>query len=760
MDAVVFRVTRHPARRRNASRATSAKEGNTKMKTGFAPTIGTTNINRTGLALRSLRAIGLSAALGAATAAMASTGVTYQHYRFKVNAVYGPNAEKLEISHLGFFCEGKELSYTYSSVSRGPATSAYGSTTPDDPSRVLSRGDTSNLYADWNGARGNGKSGVTDADRNNCYIDVSFAAPVRIDSYAFKTGTCGYHFDGCRAPKDFQLFGSNDGENWTLLDTKTGFQQPDGDRKWCSPIQLGGANQGNYTTDAKWFRLSFRSRNSASEWCIGLGEFALYNIAGSMISLTNVVAASSLDLAPGEAIVLMRNMANCYEGYKRSTDSRTVFTIPCMFDQKIGGAIYNDSTLATDKSSYAASIWVSGARALSEFRNVCVLLRLPADAPAVAAYNLSSANGTTGTIPRGWILEASYDGVTWFLLDERTDEYMTTANNWFNARPYRFNRAVPSASGATLTVGSFDRSGSAAAPASSIVKVGEGDWIQAGASPASVDVRGGSIELFPKFDAYRFRVDRVKEWANQMRLSEVALYDGETRLTAASVCNAHPDSGDPASRLVNNLTSDNYVDEYGATSDEAAAKEALREQCWLRMDYASPVRVTSWAFWRGDYSSGSPKDVRLQGSRDGGTTWIDIDVRTNSAPASNFGKAEFVRPEYAGGTASDIAVSLSNGGELKLNEATRRVSSLTLDCATDGGSLDVFAPAPNGTLRLTGVTGSVDDLVIPLTVDSFSGMENFRSWTLFVNGVKASRRIMAADDHLVLAQDATVILFH
>jgi hypothetical protein len=429
-----------------------------------------------------------------------------------------------------------------------------------------------------------------------------------------------------------------------------------------------------------------------------------------------------------------------------------------MFDGKVGGSILTAATnTAPDKSTLAASI-VTYSKELSEFRNVCVLLRLPDDAPAVAAYNLASANAATGPMPRGWILEASYDGETWFLLDEREDEYMTTASNWFNARPYRFNRAVPSASGATLTVGSFDRSGSAAAPASSIVKVGEGDWIQAGASPASVDVRGGTLELFPKFDAYRFKVDRVKWWATHALLSEVALYDGETRLAAASVSNAHPDSGDPASRLVNNSTNDNYADTYGATDNEDAAHEALREQCWLRLNYDSPVRVTSWAFWSGSYSSGIPKDVRLQGSRDGGTTWIDIDVRTNSAPAASYGKAEFVRPEYAGSTASDIAISLSNGGELKLNEATRRVSALTLDCATGGGSLDVFAPAPDGALRLNGVTGSVDDLEIPLMVGSFSGKENFRSWTLFVNGVRKSRRLVIADGRLVLAKDATILI--
>ena len=687
------------------------------------------------------------------------TGVTYQHYRFKVNAVYGTKAEQMEISHLGLFCEGKEVAYTYASVSRGPATSAYGSTTPDPPSRVLARGDPSNLYADWNGARGTGRSGVTDEDRNNCYIDVSFAAPVRIDSYAFKTGTYGWHGYECRAPKDFQLFGSNDSENWTLLDTKTGFMQPDGDRKWCSPIQLGGADQGDYATDAQWFRLSFRDRNSTSDYYLGLGEFALYNASGARIDLTGVARGASSNLSPGEAIEMQRNLYPCYAGYVPITLAQTAYTTTCMFDGKVGGSILTASTnTAPDKATLASSIYVDHATKLSEFRNVCVLLRLPADAPAVAAYNLASAAGSTGTIPRGWILEASYDGVTWFLLDERKDEYMTAASTWFNARPYRFNRAVPSASGATLTVGSFDRNGSAAAPASSIVKVGEGDWIQAGASPASVDMRGGTLELFPKFDAYRFKVDRVKYWAQQALLSEVALYDGETRLSAAAVSNAHPDSGDPASRLVNSDTGDNYADTYGATDNENAAHETQREQCWLRMDYASPVRVTSWAFWRGNSGYACPNDVRLQGSRDGGTTWIDIDARTNAAPTVNYGKAEFVRPEYAGGTVSDIAVAFSNGGALRLNEATRRVSSLTLDCATGGGSLDVFAPAPDGALRLNGVTESVDDLEIPLTVGSFSGKENFRSWTLFVNGVRKSRRLVVADGRLVLAKDATILI--
>jgi len=713
--------------------------------------------------MKAVHIISLVACAGMALSASAATGVSYRNYRFKVNAVYGSNASQLELSKIGLFCEGKELAYTYDSVSRGPATSAYGATTPDGPSRLFWRGDPDNLYADWNGARGTGRDGVTDEDRDNCYVDVSFAAPVRLDSYAFKTGTLGWWGNQCRAPKDFQLFGSDDGESWTLLDARTGFNQPNADRAWCAPFPLGGADQGNYATDAKWFRLSFRDRNSTSDYFLGLGEFALYDADGVRIDLTGVVRGASSSLSPGEAIEMQRNLSSCYAGYVPIALDQTVYTTSCMFDGKVGGSILTAATnTAPDKTTLASSIYVTNTRKLSEFRNVCVFLRLPDDTPAVAAYNLASTAGSTGTIPRGWVLEASYDGVTWFLLDEREDEYMTNASCWFNARPYRFNRSVPSASGTTLTVGSFDRSGSAAAPASSIVKVGEGDWIQAGASPASVDVRGGSLELFPKFDAYRFKVDRIKYWAEKALLSEVALYDGETDVTqrtAAKVSNAHPETGDPVSRLVNADMSDNYADTYGATNNENAEHEVQREQCWVRLDYDSPVRVTSWAFWRGNSGNASPNDIRLQGSRDGGTTWIDIDVRTNAAPAENYGKAEFVRQEYVGGMASDIAVTLSNGGALKLNETTRRISSLTVDCATGGGSIDVFAPASNGTLYLNGVTGSVYDLEIPVAVGSFSGKENFRSWTVFVNGVKKSHSVAASNDKLVVVLSGMTIIF-
>ena len=51
------------------------------MKTGFAPTIGINNINRTGLALRSRLAIGLAAALGAATTAAAALPNGYRQLR-------------------------------------------------------------------------------------------------------------------------------------------------------------------------------------------------------------------------------------------------------------------------------------------------------------------------------------------------------------------------------------------------------------------------------------------------------------------------------------------------------------------------------------------------------------------------------------------------------------------------------------------------------------------------------------------------------
>lgn len=76
MDGVAFGVFRHPARRRNASRATQAQEREHKMKTGFASTIGTTNINRTGLALRSRgvrRRIAVSGLAIAAFALMSAT---------------------------------------------------------------------------------------------------------------------------------------------------------------------------------------------------------------------------------------------------------------------------------------------------------------------------------------------------------------------------------------------------------------------------------------------------------------------------------------------------------------------------------------------------------------------------------------------------------------------------------------------------------------------------------------------------------------
>ncbi|MGN0846980.1 MAG: discoidin domain-containing protein [Kiritimatiellia bacterium] len=203
---------------------------------------------------------------------------------------------------------------------------------------------------------------------------------------------------------------------------------------------------------------------------------------------------------------------------------------------------------------------------------------------------------------------------------------------------------------ATLAVGADGRDGvlNLALPANvTLEKIGAGTVDFTAGLPPILNVRAGTacIQPMTAFSHYRFKVEKVRgASANSMQIGEFKLMDGATDVTRpyASVSRSGTGKASPANeqpaKAVDGDLATKFLDFNGANDDTGS--DALRDSCWLRLDYASPVRVTGymWATGNdcadpGDARCRSPQNWRLQGSLDG-ETWIDLDVRTDYVQTS------------------------------------------------------------------------------------------------------------------------------
>ena len=70
---------------------------------------------------KSMVLFGAICAVGTSVAFAAATGVSYTHYRFKVDAVYGSSAFGMQISELALLCDGENVTRKHlESVARAP----------------------------------------------------------------------------------------------------------------------------------------------------------------------------------------------------------------------------------------------------------------------------------------------------------------------------------------------------------------------------------------------------------------------------------------------------------------------------------------------------------------------------------------------------------------------------------------------------------------------------------------------------------------
>lgn len=572
----------------------------------------------------------------------AAPGVSYTHYRFKIDRVYGSNAIGTQISELALMCDGENVTRKYmESVERGEF--APKSIADDETQRGTGNwqslsgegnplwaidGNVTNKFYDCNASfvRSNAEY------RDKCYVQINYTNVVRVTSYMWMTGddSCSLN-TGCRSPKNFRLQGSNDGETWTDIDVQENFTPPTSIRTWTRRFVVGGASDmGGYVTDAKWFRWTILRRQNYN-WTdqdnpgrMQVSEFDLYDADGNRVNagISHVEKDKApTALNPGEV-----------------TWSGTM---------TIGSDVFSglmDGNLET---------MFQGRCVLDSTRNIKVVLRLPDNSALVVGYNLATGRNSVTNPSRSpvrWTLEASYDGESWFTLDDRRDVAAPQLNSaWYNAGiPFTFRGPAPN--DGVVTVGAFDADAVPGNPIPgrgiTVKKVGGGSLDYAGGVPSGVEVADGTLSLMPKFSKFRFKIDALPPTATASygaQFAEFMLFDGCTNVTYAGFTVASqavgpikPETGKP----YDSNTASDAVDGrwgtycyYNCNISPTRSYDPNFDMCYLQLDYSSPRLVTSYA-WATAYDSfnptgsycRSPYDFRLQGSNDG-ETWTDLDVR-------------------------------------------------------------------------------------------------------------------------------------
>ena len=243
---------------------------------------------------------------------------------------------------------------------------------------------------------------------------------------------------------------------------------------------------------------------------------------------------------------------------------------------------------------------------------------------------------------------------------------------------------------------------------------------------SNATVSAGTLRLTSSdgYPYYRFKVEGVKNpsgvSANSMQLSEIALFNGGLNVTSNRVgilydstggvggtatVNAFP-PGELPEMAVDGIkpadgsaTNNKWLDFRAATNRTAAD----RERVWLRIDFPSAQKITTYNWATGnDSPDRDPAVWRLQGSYNG-TDWSDVDVQSNYVATAT---------RNAWVSAGGFAVSSTNVPNAindRANVAVNAGARLLLDGVSEtfGGLTGYGAVAlSNANLTLTGSTNA------------------------------------------------------
>jgi len=199
-----------------------------------------------------------------------------------------------------------------------------------------------------------------------------------------------------RDPKDWTLKGSNDGQNWTTIDTRTNQDFPNRNQK--RTFSVTGASSFSFYR----LEMTHNGVDSYGSTILQLSEWELFGTESTNpVELVNIIA-------------------NCGDVSSQYVDSPT--------SEGIGNL--TDGSAYSKYLTFHASAWV--------LVNACQKY-------VVSKYAITSANDAAERDPQDWILSGSEDGINWTVIDSRSSEdfsnrYQRREFSFVNSQAYRYYR--------------------------------------------------------------------------------------------------------------------------------------------------------------------------------------------------------------------------------------------------------------------------------------------------------------------------------
>ena len=289
-----------------------------------------------------------------------------------------------------------------------------------------------------------------------------------------------------------------------------------------------------------------------------------------------------------------------------------------------------------------------------------------------------------------------------------------------------------------------------------VEKVGAGTLTVTSLLGGDLVVKEGTAVIAPApvaFCSYRFKVEAVKgpDSANSMQFSELKLLDGATDVTrpyAGLVFDSSADSGNtyPANENPTNAVDGNVGTKW---LDFRAQKDRLatdKERVWLRIDYDAPKKITGYAWYTAnDEGSRDPAAWSLQGSNDGGVTWIDIDVQAGfSAPSDRKALAGEFAPRDDIGVNCNSHITVDSGATLRVSRSGLQIPEIrgegTIELV-DGVTLQSTGGYMRGAISGDGDFETTGGVMTFLGDQTYSGATHVSSGTLNVGSATDSPRV-------------------
>ena len=418
----------------------------------------------------------------------------YRKYRFVIDDCMGVTRDSMQLSEFRLFCDGIDVTSRKSGFSVGPGAN-------DSSNNKPANAVDGNLSTKWlTSATGSATTAAADG-KTNCWLQVDFAEAQEVTAYDWATGNdrgySGSSASSCRDPRKFRLLGSDDGVEWSELDSRDIGAKNMTRSAWTGPyalVETLGAttvSSGTFETlkdidvasvaqcggsvriakgctmtlanGGEWSGPKFTSDSNGSVDSFSSSTNYMHVAATEFTGDLNV-KSGALAFKKGVSdrifrLELKRVQDNTCAQLSRLMiydESRNNLAL----DLVEAAAGTPPSELAPGTCAYGAAYSQGGTSSVTnlfdgktstkmcltgltngkEFSRI-VYFRLPESVTTAAcSYQFTTANDNTpGRNPSLWTLESSPDGVTWNTIDARTSGEFTSPTKTYTD----FNDGTP-----------------------------------------------------------------------------------------------------------------------------------------------------------------------------------------------------------------------------------------------------------------------------------------------------------------------------